>query len=89
MTDTAQKSKAISVYALFGVTIVLTLISNAAVMQLAAPCIDGFIAANKAVLIKSMLITALLPLLYIGWRFVYGASRALKKQRIDNPYKWI
>jgi len=26
MTDTAQKSKAISVYALFGVTIVLTLI---------------------------------------------------------------
>ena len=179
MTDTAQKSKAISVYALFGVTIVLTLIpvmaagfsslilaitliivtykmrgekdaahktldeshasyilrsiagvsilmtitlglgivyllgnidyaafepcaqnlaslgtdpadiSNAAVMQLAAPCIDGFIAANKAVLIKSMLITALLPLLYIGWRFVYGVSRALKKQRIDNPYKWI
>ena len=64
-------------------------VSNAAVMRLAQPCMDDFIASNKSALITSMLITALLPLLYIGWRFIYGLSHALKNKRIGNPYKWV
>lgn len=64
-------------------------ISNDAILKLAAPCMDAFIAANKSAFITAMLITALPPLLYIGWRFVFGLSRALKSQQIEQPYKWI
>lgn len=64
-------------------------ISNEAVLKMAQPCIAPFIESNKSALIIAMLITAGLPLIYIGWRFIYGLSRALKNVRIENPYKWV
>lgn len=64
-------------------------VSNEAVLKLAQPCMANFIESNKSALIISMIITAGLPLLYIGWRLIYGLSRALKNQAIENPYKWV
>ena len=52
-------------------------------------CVDDFISVNRTVLIVAVMIAALAPLGYMGYRFIKGAARAMKGYRLANPKSWL
>jgi len=56
---------------------------------IAQPCIDDFIALNYNTLIVAVAIAGGLPLVYLGYRFFKGMSRAVKGYRIADPKSWL
>ncbi len=56
---------------------------------IAEPCIDGFVEGNYRVLMISVILAGGLPLVYLGYRFIKGASRAIKGYRLANPKAWF
>ena len=63
--------------------------SNEQIYAKAEPCMEDFLHENRGSLTTAMIIASLLPLFYIGWRFMQGITRAYKGVMIDNPLKWI
>jgi hypothetical protein len=53
------------------------------------PCVDAYVSANKVVLAVSVVIAALLPLVYFAYRLAKGLSRARKGHRIGDNKNWL
>lgn len=53
------------------------------------PCIHPYVTANMAVFINALLIAALLPMVYFGYRMAKGLNRALRGHRLGNVSKWF
>lgn len=57
--------------------------------EVAAPCLDAFIADNFQTIAQAALITIIPTLLYFIFRYVKGLSRAIKGYRVANPKNWF
>ncbi|MAI62479.1 MAG: hypothetical protein CBB87_08385 [Micavibrio sp. TMED27] len=55
----------------------------------AQPCLSSFIGANYNTLMISGVIGIAPPFVYIAYRFIKGAGRAVKGYRIAEPDSWL
>jgi hypothetical protein len=53
------------------------------------PCIHGFIETNKTLLIHAVIIAGGPVLIYMGYRFYKGLSRALKGYMLAENKNWF
>ena len=63
--------------------------SSAEAYAMAEPCVEDFINGNYSVFMISMLIAGGPVILYLGYRFLKGLSRALKGYRLADPKEWF
>ncbi len=63
--------------------------STAEAMVYLQPCLDRFIALNKAILINAAVIAGAPILLYFFYRLSRGLMRATKGYRISKPKSWL
>ncbi len=59
------------------------------VYEIVQPCMDGFMITNKSVLLNGVIIIGAPLLVYMGYRFIKGLSRAMKGYRLANPRAWF
>lgn len=57
--------------------------------SMSQPCMANFLEANRHALMAALAIAAVPVLLYVGYRFAAGLSRASKGYRMANPKGWL
>ncbi|MGH1397917.1 MAG: hypothetical protein ACRBCT_01755 [Alphaproteobacteria bacterium] len=61
----------------------------AELQALTQPCVSDFVNMNHNTLLMAALIGGVPLILYMGYRFAKGVSRAAKGYRLANPKSWV